>query len=298
MKCQKCNTLMEDGDVFCPKCGAEVQKVCSRCKSAVDASDLFCRNCGALLKHPQPIQKSTLINVAEAVAHRLNNALSVILTNSQIAAAQAASVSGGSENELRGYLQDIAGTAANSGALIHQFQKFLSSFADGYPQGQDSAYADQIAGNLQIPSGPKTKIVDVDLQDKRTDTTSSRVGNISIMIIDDEEMIRHALSYALSLGGHHVITASDGKEALTLFKNGTYDIAFVDLKMPGMDGWELASAIKQIAPETMVVLMTGWSVQLDDANLKERHIDAVIAKPFELSEISELLASAMGGDNA
>lgn len=298
MKCQKCNTLMEDGDVFCPKCGAEVQKVCSRCKSSVDVGDLFCRKCGALLKNPQPIQESTLINVAEAVAHRLNNALSVILTNSQIAAAQVASTFGGSENELRGYLQDIAGTAANSGAVIHQFQKFLSSFADGHSQGQNLAYADQIAGNLRISSGPKTQIVDVELQDKRTDTTSSRVGNISVMIIDDEEMIRHALSYALSLGGHHVITASDGKEALTLFSDGTYDIAFVDLKMPGMDGWELANAIKQVAPETMIVLMTGWSVQLDDANLKKNHVDAVIAKPFELSEVTKLLASAMGVDNA
>ena len=295
MKCQKCKTLMEDGDVFCPKCGAEVQKVCSRCKSGVDAGDLFCRKCGAFLKNPQPIQESTLVNVAQAVAHRLNNALSVILTNSQIAAAQAASVFGGSENELRGYLQDIAGTAANSGAVIHQFQDFLNSFADGFSHGQNLAYADQIAGNLQIPSGPKTKIVGVALQDKETDTTSSRVGNISIMIIDDEEMIRHALSYALSLGGHHVITAADGKEALGLFKNGTYDIAFVDLKMPGMDGWELANAIKQVAPDTMVVLMTGWSVQLDDANLKESHVDAVIAKPFELSEVSKLLALAMGG---
>ena len=298
MKCQKCGTLMETGDTFCPKCGAAVQRVCSRCNSDVDVSDLFCRKCGAFLKQSQPIQEETLTNVAKAVAHRLNNALSIILTNSQIVAAQIAGRLGNSEKEIQGYLQDIAGTAANSGGVIHQFQKFLNSLSEGYSQERDSAYAAQITGSLQIPSAPKPQIVDMDLQGKNARTTPSRVGNISVIIIDDEEMIRHALSYALTLGGHHVITASEGQEALTRFQSESYDIAFVDLKMPGMDGWELAGIIKQIAPDTIVVLMTGWSVQLDDADLKESHVDAVIAKPFELSEVNDLISSTLGSDDA
>ena len=271
---------------------------CQKCGTLVEASDKFCSECGALLKQSQPIQEETLIKVANAVAHRLNNALSIILTNSQIAAAQITGKLGSTENEIKGYLQDIAGTAANSGGVIHQFQKFLNSFSEGYSQEQDSAYVDQIADSLQIPSWPRPQIVDMDLQGEKASTDPSRVGNISVIIIDDEEMIRHALSYALTLGGHHVITASEGQEALKLFQSESYDIAFVDLKMPGMDGWELADAIKKIAPDTMVVLMTGWSVQLDDADLREGHVDAVIAKPFELSQVNTLISSTLGGDDA
>jgi CheY-like chemotaxis protein len=271
---------------------------CQKCGTLVEASDKFCSECGVLLKQSQPIQEETLIKVANAVAHRLNNALSIILTNSQIVAAQITGKLGSTENEIKGYLQDIAGTAANSGGVIHQFQKFLNSFSEGYSQEQDSAYVDQIADSLQIPSWPRPQIVDMDLQGEKASTDPSRVGNISVIIIDDEEMIRHALSYALTLGGHHVITASEGQEALNLFQSESYDIAFVDLKMPGMDGWELADAIKQIAPDTMVVLMTGWSVQLDDADLRESHVDAVIAKPFELSQVNTLISSTLGSDDA
>jgi len=298
MKCKNCSTPIEADDMFCPKCGTAVQRVCSRCKSDVKAGDFFCRNCGAFLKYPLPIDERTLINVAESVAHRLNNALSIILTSSQIAAAQVTSILGNTDNKLQGYLHDIAGTAANSGGLIHQFQKFLDSFSDGYLQGQDSEYMAQIASSLQIPSGPSTEAVDMSFQDKRIDASSSRLGNISVIIIDDEEMIRHALSYALTLGGHHAITASSGQEALEILRSGSYDIAFVDLKMPEMDGWELSSAIKQINPETMVVLITGWSVQLDDERLKESHVDAVIAKPFELSKINDLIASVLDINDA
>ena len=87
------------------------------------------------------------------------------------------------------------------------------------------------------------------------------------------------------------------QETLDLLQSASYDIAFVDLKMPGMNGWEVAKAIKRIDPNTMVILMTGWRVQVDNKRLKESYVDAVIAKPFELSEISDLIATAIGTDN-
>lgn len=247
------------------------------------------------MKCSQHIPEETLIDVAKAVAHLLNNTLSIVLTNSQLALHRTAGLPDQIVGELRSWLRDIQTAAADSGVVIHRFQSFIDSveqasrpdIADKYPQAEVPVYSEA----LSFPSsGHRANGVPMDTLQQ---TAPARVGHISILIVDDEEKIRHALSYALTLGGHHVITAANGQEALALIQSRSYDIAFVDLKMPDMDGWEVARAIKRIEPDAMIVLMTGWRVQLGDEKLKENHVDALISKPFELSQIGDLIAAAM-----
>ncbi len=265
---------------------------CQECYAPIDYGDSFCRKCGASLE----TLPASLINVSKALAHRLNNALSIVLTNSQLALGRIADLPGEASRQLQIRLQDIAAAAVDSGMLIRQFQGFLNSLANGSSQEKSSAYADQLVSDLQVPSTHKEPSFGEDtMKGKAQDP--ARVGHISILIVDDEERIRHALSYALTLGGHHVITASDGQEALTLLQSKPYDVAFVDLKMPGMNGWDTADAIKEMDPDIMVVLMTGWNVRVDDESLDKGPVDAVITKPFDLSEIYDVIAMAMGSGN-
>jgi CheY-like chemotaxis protein len=258
---------------------------CQECYAPIDYGDSFCRKCGASLE----ALPASLINVAKALAHRLNNALSIVLTNSQLAMADETS------RQLQSRLQDMTVAAVDSGMLIHQFQEFLNSLANG--NSQEKSFADQLVSNLQIPSAHKEPSFGEDTIRGKAQNLA-RVGHTSILIVDDEERIRHALSYALTLGGHHVITASDGYEALALLQSRPYDVAFVDLKMPGMNGWDAADAIKKMDPDIMVVLMTGWNVRLDDESLNKGPVDAVITKPFDLSEIYDVIAMAIGSGNA
>jgi len=251
----------------------------------VNTDALFCPKCGVSLERSQFVSDGDLINVAEIVAHRINNALSIILTNSQVAERQMADLPQKMRKKLQRCLHDIAVTADGGGNVIRQFQKFLCSIPDEHLQEENSTFVDQPVNDLQLPVVSESRDYHTDMKGEKP----TRIGNVSILIVDDEERIRHALSYALTLSGHHVITASDGHEALELFKNGSYDIAFVDLKMPRMNGWEVTNAIKQMDPDVMVVLMTGWSVRLDDERLSKNHVDAVLAKPFELSQINDLI---------
>jgi CheY-like chemotaxis protein len=266
---------------------------CQECYAPIDYGDSFCRKCGASLE----ALPASLINVAKALAHRLNNALSIVLTNSQLAMGQIADLPDETSRQLQSRLQDIAAAAVDSGMLIHQFQGFLNSLANGSSQEKSSAYADQLVSDLQIPSAHKEPSFGEDTIKAKAQNLA-RVGHTSILIVDDEERIRHALSYALTLGGHHVITASDGYEALTLLQSRPYDVAFVDLKMPGMNGWDAADAIKKMDPDIVVILMTGWNVRLDDESLDKGPVDAVITKPFDLSEIYDVIAMAIGSGNA
>ncbi|MBM3284060.1 response regulator [Candidatus Gottesmanbacteria bacterium] len=187
------------------------------------------------------------------------------------------------EEKLQKRLYNIESFAVKGGSLIHQFQDFLDYAIN---QNEDnSKYFNQLIDDLQILYSS----FNIDSDHKKTQNISTMVGQTSILIVDDEKEMRHALSYALTLCGHHVMTAADGKKAIDILKNKSYDVAFVDFKMPGMNGLELSDAIKKIDADIKVILMTGWNVQLNQEKFGSNIIDAMLSKPFNLSEVFDLI---------
>lgn len=78
-----------------------------------------------------------------------------------------------------------------------------------------------------------------------------------ILIIDDEEDIIRVLSMSLKSDGYDVVSALSGKKGLDVFKKESPDIILTDIKMPGMDGIEVLKKVKEINPETEVIIITG-----------------------------------------
>lgn len=79
-----------------------------------------------------------------------------------------------------------------------------------------------------------------------------------VLIVDDQEVVR--LSYLRSLGSEHcnVHVAASGEEALQAMQQRKFDLVLLDLRMPGMDGMEVLRTIKQMWPDTQVVIITGY----------------------------------------
>lgn len=110
-------------------------------------------------------------------------------------------------------------------------------------------------------------------------------AHFSLLLIDDEEGIRKILGLTLADAGWNVCTAASAEEALGLFRQSDFPIVLTDIKMPGMDGLELLKVLKEIKPETEVVLMTGHGdldlaiqgIKLDAADFvtKPIHDDAL-----------------------
>ena len=101
-----------------------------------------------------------------------------------------------------------------------------------------------------------------------------------ILLVDDEAGIRNVLEISLTDIGYRVRAARNGEEALTLYKRYAPDIVITDIKMPGMDGIELLSRIKQINPETEVIMITGHGdIDLAIKSLKLEATDFV-TKPI------------------
>jgi CheY-like chemotaxis protein len=113
------------------------------------------------------------------------------------------------------------------------------------------------------------------------------------LAIDDEVGLCHMLGVMLRADGHEVVPAASGAEGLRLFQERHFDLVFTDLGMPGMSGWEVARAVKHLAPHTPVVLVTGWGMDLAEERLRGSGVDLVVGKPFRANDVRRAVQDAL-----
>jgi len=106
-----------------------------------------------------------------------------------------------------------------------------------------------------------------------------------ILVIDDEAAVRSLFKEVLEELGHRVITAEFAAEGLELVKQQHFDLVFLDLKMPGMDGAELFHQIKAVKPRLSVTIITGYPDSDMMARALARGPFGVMSKPFGESDI-------------
>jgi CheY-like chemotaxis protein len=110
-----------------------------------------------------------------------------------------------------------------------------------------------------------------------------------ILVVDDEPFVCDAVKMMLTFDGHEVETASNGKEALSMFEKGKYDLVITDFAMPNMKGDELAAAIKAKSPNQPVVMITAYAEMLESSGNPLTGVDFVISKPFLLDNLREAI---------
>ena len=114
-----------------------------------------------------------------------------------------------------------------------------------------------------------------------------------ILIVDDETVVRDSLGKWFSSEGYRAQPVASAREALESIQHMEYDVALLDIKMPGMDGMELQSRLKEADPELTVIIMTGYaSVETAVQALKHGAYD-YITKPIDPDELSHLVSNAM-----
>src|SRR5271157_1653609 len=118
-------------------------------------------------------------------------------------------------------------------------------------------------------------------------------SHASILIVDDENVVRDSLGKWFEEEGYVVETATSAREALLKLPSQRWDLALVDIKMPGMDGLELHRKIREVDPEIIVIIMTGYaSVETAVQALKDGAYD-YIAKPFDPDDLARLVRKAL-----
>ena len=116
----------------------------------------------------------------------------------------------------------------------------------------------------------------------------------SLLLVDDEARVLSALERALRREGWLIRTAESSREALQILESSRFDVVMSDQKMPGMSGIELLTHVGRSHPETIRVLLTGWSEAISDDELREAGVEKVISKPWDDLELKALLRGWLG----
>lgn len=118
-----------------------------------------------------------------------------------------------------------------------------------------------------------------------------------ILVVDDNRDAAESLAMLLQLGNHEAITAYSGPQALEVARRVKPKAVFLDIGLPGMDGYEVAKALRadpDLAGMTLVAL-TGWGTETDQKQAREAGFDHHLTKPAEAEKVQELLGKMARG---
>jgi CheY-like chemotaxis protein len=116
-----------------------------------------------------------------------------------------------------------------------------------------------------------------------------------ILVVDDDRDNADSLSRLIAALGRDAVTAYSGAEAIAVAHDVCPELAFIDLAMPGMDGFETARRLRLLlGSQTILVALTGWSRQEDRHRSAHSGFDLHYAKPLDIAALEQLLAIPIG----
>ncbi len=113
----------------------------------------------------------------------------------------------------------------------------------------------------------------------------------NILVVDDSSSVADLIREMLVSFGYQAEICLTVKEALAKFEAGKYDLVITDYTMPLMNGVELATAIRQRAPDQTVLLITGSTFSMSDSTARQMPVNATLQKPFSVQEFHEAVAA-------
>jgi CheY-like chemotaxis protein len=159
------------------------------------------------------------------------------------------------------------------------------------------AYSGQLEVESQPGQGSRFTVKLPILSSTTAETTKLSLDKRNrhrIMIVDDEEYVALTLKEGLEkLSNCEIDTATSGKVALQLFAQEPYDLLFTDYKMPDMDGVALAEQVRQLYPQTIIIMITAHSNSELYNQASSASIRCILNKPVQFSEIHRAATEAL-----
>jgi CheY-like chemotaxis protein len=116
-----------------------------------------------------------------------------------------------------------------------------------------------------------------------------------VLVVDDEPDVREMLEAVLGGEGYQVTTVPDGETALAAARSTRFDLATMDLRMPGMSGREALAALREIDPQLPVLVISGYATPEEATACLALGAIAVVSKPFGVASLLERIDRALAG---
>jgi two-component system response regulator PilR (NtrC family) len=114
-----------------------------------------------------------------------------------------------------------------------------------------------------------------------------------ILVIEDEKSMREVLRILLEEEGYELTTAADGLEGIERIRGSIFDLVITDIKMPGADGFEVLRTVKEVAPDTVVIMVTAFGTTESAIEAMKNGAYDYIHKPFKIDEIRLIVRKAL-----
>jgi CheY-like chemotaxis protein len=115
-----------------------------------------------------------------------------------------------------------------------------------------------------------------------------------ILVVDDESLVCDSIRRILALDEHEVETVASAPDALEVFQPGKFSLIIIDYEMPDTKGDRLAAAIKKLAPDQPIMMITAYAETLRLAGSFPLSVDLVISKPFDIREFRDAVRQLTG----
>jgi CheY-like chemotaxis protein len=193
---------------------------------------------------------------------------------------------------------EYAGTRTQGGlgiglTLVHQLVKMhggsVSAHSEGRGKGSEFV--------VRIPALPKTAPTEGAPPTQGQGAATPAIPCRKVLVVDDNHDAAETLALLLKLEGQDIRVSHDGAAALQAASDFRPEVVFLDIGMPGMNGYEVARRIRRFPglENTVLIAMTGWGQEEDRRRSHEAGFDRHLVKPVEPAVLKELLRSAAGG---
>ena len=116
---------------------------------------------------------------------------------------------------------------------------------------------------------------------------------VHILVVDDEASVRLCMKLLLERDGHEVCAVDGGEAALAQLAQRKFDLVITDFSMPGMDGDELVTRIREINPDQPIIMCTAFVEEYKIFGEGSVHVDALLLKPFPFEELRECIEQVL-----
>lgn len=119
--------------------------------------------------------------------------------------------------------------------------------------------------------------------------SQSALNKLRVLVVDDEATIRDVMRIELPRMGHEIAICEDGQSAIAAIEKNSFDVAIVDLRMPGISGWDVVGHLRAVSPETEIIISTGHGNMEDAIQALRRGVYDFLTKPTKLAVIASVL---------